>query len=336
MVGVRNSSEKSRVAIAVMCDGKESARQQVELGKPAEVRDYFFPIEAGAKVVRVQLDGKDDFAGDDVGFLVRRGSWPRIEARIPVFAELERFIEKYSKVRVASAESKGVAIGDEIILGKVGAGVSGKASVADHAVMRELGKVDWGAMAADGVAELPEGGGWEVLVKVSEKAVLAVKNGPVRQVWVGVSTQKMASSPEFVILWSNIFDWVGEGGEELVSRTTGNLGTDWKPLEPLPAGLKPGWWPGIYRRADGAMLAVNAPDVVGSEVSAGDWKARLAGVAKEQRELVGMRWLTTQLLLSAMGLMVIAAMTWRGGLRHRHTSTRGHGTQHGQDARVTV
>ena len=131
--------------------------------------------------------------------------------------------------------------------------MGGKVSVADHAVTRELGKVDWNSMASDGVAELPEGGGWEVLVRVGEKAVLAVKNAPVRQVWVGVATQKMASAAEFVILWSNIFDWVGEGGEEFVGRTTGDLGSEWKAVEPLPAGLKAGWWPGIYRRGDGAI-----------------------------------------------------------------------------------
>src|SRR5207249_6533909 len=94
-----------------------------------------------------------------------------------------------------------------------------------------------------------------------DKAAIAVREAPARQIWMGLSTQKLATSPEFVILWTNIFDWVGGGGEEFVAQTTGQLGSEWSPIESQPPGLKPGWSPGIYRRRDGALLAVNAPDV---------------------------------------------------------------------------
>src|SRR5438105_10901644 len=150
---------------------------------------------------------------------------------------------------------------------------------------------------------------------------------------MGLDTRRIANMPEFVILWSNIFDWVGEGGEEFVARTTGNLESGWTPAEPLPPGLKAGWWPGIYRRADGAMLAVNAPDVVVPPPAPGDWKTKLAELARRYRQSNGARNLTTPLILVAMGLLLVAAITWRGGLKKLEESRQ---VQHGQDAGVTV
>jgi len=105
MVKVRNQSSAARTALRI-----ENARQEVDLPPSGEVRDYFLPIDANAKVIRVEIETGDDFAGDNVAYLVRRGSWPIIEARIAVFAELARLIEKYSRLRPGGAESKRVAI----------------------------------------------------------------------------------------------------------------------------------------------------------------------------------------------------------------------------------
>jgi hypothetical protein len=249
--------------------------------------------------------------------------------RTPVFAELQRLVEKYSKLRPAGQDAKRVGIvssddggGTEIILPKPGPAANGKASVVDHPVTAALEKVDWESLARDGVAE-PVGDGWKAVARIGDRAAIAVRETPARQVWMGISTQKLASSPEFVILWSNIFDWLGGGGEEFVAQTTGQLEADWTPLDPLRGGLKPGWWPGIYRRTDGALLAVNAPDVVKPKsVPTSDWQSQLSRVAAEYRAATATRWLTTPLLISAMLLLILAAATWRGGLKKPPTQTR--------------
>jgi len=322
MVGLRNQSSQTRTAIRVLCDGRESARQEVELPAMGQARDYFLPIEPSAKVIRAEVEAVDDFAGDNVAFLVRRGSWPMIEVRTPVFAELQRLVEKYSKLRPPGEEAKrveiissdGIGAGAEIILSKPGPAGNGKASVVDHPVMAALEKVDWESLARDGLAE-PVGDGWKSVLRIGEKTAIAVRETPARQVWVGISMQKLASSPEFVILWSNIFDWVGGGGEEFVAQTTGQLEAGWRAVEAQPQDLKPGWWPGIYHRSDGALLAVNAPDVPLSRVKENNWRAQMAELAREFREATRVRWLTTPLLLAAMILLVVAVLTWRGGLR---------------------
>jgi hypothetical protein len=76
------------------------------------------------------------------------------------------------------------------------------------------------------------------------------------------------------------------------------------------------------------MVGVNAPDVILPEVAGNSgWRTEIAELAREYRNGGGVTWLTTWLILGAMGLMLVAAMTWRGGLKHAHASTRGHGSQ---------
>jgi hypothetical protein len=323
----------------VLCDGRESAQQEVELPPTGQSRDYFLPIDPAAKVIRAQIDLADDFTADNAAFLVRRGSWPILEPRTPVFAELARLIEKYSKLRPGGDDSKRVAIvqesggtGPEIVLAKPGSPTSGKAEVIDHPITKSLEKADWPALAANGVAE-PVGDGWNAVLRIGGKTAVAVRDLPARQVWMGLNTQSIANTPEFVILWSNIFDWVGEGGEEFVARSTGDLESGWTATEPQPQGLKPGWWPGIYRRSDGALLAVNAPNVVAPQAAPADWKAKLDELAKQHRQSSGVMNLTTPLILAAMALMLFAAITWRGGLKKMQKTDH---LRHGQDTRVTV
>jgi len=105
-VRLRNQSSQTKTSMRVSCDRRESARQEVELPAIGQTRDYFLAIDAAAKLIRAEIDVADDFAGDNAAFLVRRGSWPAIEVRTPVFAELQRLIEKYSKLRPAGDDSK--------------------------------------------------------------------------------------------------------------------------------------------------------------------------------------------------------------------------------------
>ncbi|HEV8290939.1 MAG TPA: hypothetical protein VGP94_03415, partial [Tepidisphaeraceae bacterium] len=227
MVRVRNQSDQKQAIIRLLSDEHENARQEAELPATGQVREYFLPFDPRAKVVRVEIDAADDFAADNSAFLVRRGSWPILEPRTPLFAELARLVEKYSKLRPPGDESKRIAIvsaqdagaDPQIIFGNLGSPATGEATVADHPLTKSLEKVDWQQLAADGIAE-PAGDGWKSLVGVGGKAAIAVREAPARQVWMGLKTQPIANTPEFVILWSNIFDWVGEGGEEFVAQPT--------------------------------------------------------------------------------------------------------------------
>jgi len=81
------------------------------------------------------------------------------------------------------------------------------------------------------------------------------------------------------------------------------------------------------------LLAVNAPDVVVPQSPTSDWRSKLAVLASQHRQASGVTALTTPLILAAFGLMLLAAITWRGGLKKmreaQHISDK-------QSARVTL
>ena len=47
--------------------------------------------------------------------------------------------------------------------------------------------------------------------------VLAVCQQPVRRVWIGFQSDVFPHYPDFVIFWSNVFDWLGDGGQDYES-----------------------------------------------------------------------------------------------------------------------
>jgi hypothetical protein len=333
MVTLRNQSNAKKVMLHVQSDNRETAAQEVDLPPKGTARNYFLPIDAAARQVRVQIEVIDDFTGDNTAWLVRRGSWPTIEPRTPLFAELQRLIEKYSTLRPPGESSKHVALvspqgagaDPQIILADIGAPASGEIIIADHSITKSLENLDWKKLAAAGIAQ-PTGDGWKPLVRVAGKTAIATREAPSRQLWMGLQTQPIAATPEFVILWSNIFDWVGEGGEEFTSQQTGDLDNSWTAPPDYPPGLKPGWWPGIYRRSDGALLAVNAPDVPIPQAASNDWKSKLAELADEHRHTTAVTHLATPLIFAAMALMLLAALTWRGGLKKMRQNSPAHDT----------
>jgi hypothetical protein len=90
--------------------------------------------------------------------------------------------------------------------------------------------------------------------------------------------------PEFVVFWTNVFDWLGAaGGPEYRGYSVGPLGAGWKRVDGDDGGGEPGLWPGLYERGeDGARRAVNALDIrfppsdaATRGAAAGDWRAAL-------------------------------------------------------------
>ena len=110
MVTLRNQSHAKKMELQVQSDNRPTAAQEVDLPPKGTTRDYFLPIDAAARQIRAQIEGVDDFTGDNTAYLVRRGSWPTIEPRTPLFAELQRLIEKYSRLRPPGESIKRVAL----------------------------------------------------------------------------------------------------------------------------------------------------------------------------------------------------------------------------------
>jgi hypothetical protein len=73
--------------------------------------------------------------------------------------------------------------------------------------------VDWNRALAGAKIESPPPGEWQTIVSAGGMAAVAVREEPVKEVWVGFDSAEFAHQADFVIFWSNVFDWLGDGGD---------------------------------------------------------------------------------------------------------------------------
>jgi hypothetical protein len=140
---------------------------------------------------------------------------------------------------------------------------------------------------------------------MGDHVLVAVRPGPPNQVWVGFNAPDWPNTADYVIFWTNIFDWVGGGSESFVSHEITEWTAEWKPPEPLSdQGTQ---WPGLYRRSDGALRAFNAPDVIFLPPPQRNWEARLSDV-----RLQSGGWDVSPLaFLTALVCIALGAIVWK-------------------------
>ncbi|HSU66812.1 MAG TPA: hypothetical protein VLJ39_08075, partial [Tepidisphaeraceae bacterium] len=260
-----------------------------------------------------RLDVSDDLPADDRAWLVREGSSPKVEPHASLSAELARVAEVYQRSRPAGegsarlmlvretaqlpARERGViaAAGNETIAPK-------PVRVEPH---RVTAHVNWDALPGPLRIAGDPPAGWSPLVSVAGRVLVAARPEEPRQVWVGFDAPEWARTTDFVIFWTNVFDWAGGGGASFVAHPLSEWSPEWTPVEPIPAPA--GMWPGLYRRSDGALRAFAAPGVKMSSPVRTDWASRLSAVPVT----VGRLDLSGVLLALAVGCVALSAGVWR-------------------------
>ena len=313
MVRLRNESPLRKAVLRLLSDDQEHARLELEL-PPTGERDYFLDLPTLGRVITAELEATDDLAADNRASVVRERSWPLLQPRSPLPAEVRRMIETYSRTRPATPNSPRVSIvtntGSVVteptaILASTPsiAGSSQPVHVTSHPVTHSINT--WPAVKP---APLPEGPAWTPLVRRGDDDVLiAARDQPAKQVWVSFHSPEWAATTDFVILWTNIFDWLGEGGEHFASSPIGLLGPEWTIAAATP---EPGLWPSVYRRSDGALRAVNALDVRIPKAVTTDWKARLQSASNLTTANASSIPLFPWLLLASLLAICLAAFAW--------------------------
>lgn len=219
MVRVLNFGPARQASLVVERNG-QSAVQPLDLPMAGEARNYFIPIAPDVTNVNVTLkDAEPDMRGRSVE-LVRRQSWPMVKALSPLPEALQRMTEVYAARRPASSESPSIAIvtgdaakldgGAGVVIADATQPVNGTPEVVTHAVIRGI---DWSAELVDARVAAAPAAGWTPLVTVADRMVVGVHEQPARQAWIGFDSPAMARKPEFVVFWTNVFNWVGQGGE---------------------------------------------------------------------------------------------------------------------------
>jgi hypothetical protein len=202
--------------------------------------------------------------------------------------------------------------------------------------------IDWSAAVDDATApSAPLPAGWTPVVSAGDQAIVAVRDQPARQVWVGFTSPSWGKSPDFVVFWARVFDWLGAdagapdtaqtdragataapgAAGEYAAVAVGVLGPEWFPESPAfdssPPAVDARRWPGFYRRADGAERAVNSPALPADDHApaysrAADFRSALSPETSGKLSLRAneARSLTGALCVAALACVLLAAMTW--------------------------
>jgi hypothetical protein len=256
MVRVRNDSDLSEAKLLV--DGVERTINLPARGSEAD----FFVETAATQQLQVRLEIEDDLPVDNAAWLVKVRSWPTIELRTHATPELQRMVETYRQHRPASQASRTVVIGqneqaDVWIEEDAAQRVEEEPTAAAHPVVQG---VDWAQLKDLRKTSREMPAGYSPVLSAGDNAIIGVKHEPRRGVWIGFSSQSLQRTPAYVIFWTNVLDWVGQGGDEWQAHPPRPLASGWRRIEPAASEpmLEAGLWPGVYARGD-ERVAVHAP-----------------------------------------------------------------------------
>ena len=325
MVTVLNQSELRNTTLTIK-SGDEIEAQQITLPPTGQTQNYFIDFKQFSDLIEARLDVSDDLPADDRAWLVRERTWPRIVPSGPVSPQIQRMINVYSRRHPASESSRSVILaaaagGDQeanepmiLVESSIAPGVKvdQPLQVSDHAVNQN---VRWDILASKlygsgtAIADKALGGAaWMPILQANGRILLAVKSGPERQVWVGVDPSEWADLPEFVIFWTNVFDWAGRGADRFASHNLSELaeGRVDSPDLQMPSLAGRGG-PGIHER-DGARVAFNAPAPRLRDPEANDWRSKLSADGREFGRSLAFAPFA---IVTALVSLAAAAASWR-------------------------
>jgi hypothetical protein len=237
MIRVLNESDLTTAKLSVRA-GDVVVSENVGLPVRDQTRNYFVDLPVWNSTIDAEVSaGEFDYHLQAKG----SGAWPIVEGRGALPPEVERMIEVYGRHRASGEGSKHIAviagsendIGDEpaAILMNSQSGVRGLATI-QPLIVRDSPLtrfVDWDRALAGARVESPPAGDWQPVVSAAGIVVVALREEPIKQVWVGFNSEEFAHQADFVIFWSNVFDWLGDGGENYQSAAAAPVNI------PLPA-----------------------------------------------------------------------------------------------------
>lgn len=214
LVRVRNDSDRKSAELRV---GAGPA-QLIELPGKGEKRNYFIDLDQPSKTIAIELSPMDDQPLDNHAELLQRSAWPIPQGQGELSAEVKRMIASYGKVRPATPGISSVVTiaQDPITRGRSIIAppttrpiVPASVNITDHPITQHI---DWErALRSAKMATAPPG--WTAVVTAGDRPIIAIREDPARQVWIGVASPDFAMTTDFVLLWTSALDWAGQGGE---------------------------------------------------------------------------------------------------------------------------
>lgn len=192
----------------------ESAAQRVTRSVTPGDHVEFIDLPQMSSSVTVGMEGSKQF-----WTLKRRQGWPIIEVRAELSAAESRVVEVYARrrpsgdgsIRVAIVNSLEAAANNPAVIVPTRSSTPPQTalSVSDHPVTRS---VRWDQLKEMQITPAAPKG-WQSVLRSGDQPLVALREEPARQVWLGFQSADFSTRADFVIFWTNLLDWAGQGGE---------------------------------------------------------------------------------------------------------------------------
>jgi hypothetical protein len=255
-----------------------AAPQTVSLPAPGRSANYFIDLSAAPNEVEASIDPGGDIAIDDHAWARRGPSWPNVKAICMVPPELQRMLDVYRRHRPAEWDAKTLTIApvgaeaDAVIVTDSVPTTPPPPGQTQWDASPITAGLDFGAAMRDAqIATGQPGPDSRQVVWIGDHVLVAVRDAPARQAWIGFRSAAWATTPDFVVFWTRILDWLGQGDDQYIAR----------------------------------VIAVPPLD----SATPADWVSQLNHLAAGQPS--GPRDLSSWALGAAMSCLLIAAAAWR-------------------------
>jgi hypothetical protein len=252
-----NATDFRKATVHVESDN-HSASQEVQIPRDG-VLPVFMDLPSLGSSVSVNVDAPDDLAVDNQAWLAREQAPLTIEVPPTLPEPLRRMIAVYqrhreaggTRVAIVSNPSDAPEDNPSVVISSGATAIlpTEVFRVEDHPVSAN---VDWPAATHFGGAIPPPG--YRPIVAAGDMVLVAVRDTPVRSVWVGIDSSDWPKQAGYVIFWTNVFDWLG-----------GDNAYCWHPADDQSK-------PGIETASDGMPRAYNTINVDFPAVKSNDWR----------------------------------------------------------------
>ena len=322
MIRLLNQSDQTSAELIVRADGTLVQSRRIALPPSGAKQNYFVDLSSTPAVVEAEVQCHDSIKINHRAWAVRNAAWPIIDSDNYMPPELTRMIEVYGRHRIPSESSRHIAITNDSIsiptnipVAILAHGTTRLSTIQPLIIRDDLPNiqfVDWPTILPGANVSPFPGKGWRPIVTANGSVIVAIRDSPPRQAWIGFQADDFAHRPDFVIFWTAIFDWLGgAGAPDYTSQKIGPLTANWHLQDPADISLSSsdnGLIPGLYKSASGALVAINASTPQISSPPVQDASAKLKALIEQPTQTAS---LTSSTLLFSITLIIFSIVTWK-------------------------
>ena len=286
----QNCAEVTRTPVVSVESGGHHAQQNVNIARNTS-ESVFIDLPSLGDTIAIAVDAEDDLPADNRAWLAQEARGAIIDDSPMLPKSLRRMIAVYRSNRgvggrhieiVTNAADAPADLPSVVVPSDLPPVLpTADLNVEAHPI---AASVNWPAAIGNWGGALPPSG-YRPIVAQGEEAFVAVRDQPERSVWIDLESPDWPKTPDYVIFWTDVFDWLaGEGDYR------------WHPVENHA--------PGIEKGSDGAVRAYNAIDVNFPPPHPSDW-SRLKQVIGRENGSIN---LTPGTATAALALMAVAML----------------------------